>query len=158
MEAKRDDAVFDQFLTVSAALTGFDTARLLATGQARTYYEHLRAVVGGDTVVHLCSVGANAASWEGDTDRELELRVMRDAELGPVARRLIVLWYVGAWEQLDADWRSRNGASPLDTTQILTPETYTEGLVWPAIRAHPQGAKPGGYGSWAAAPRGHDDD
>ncbi|WP_411075768.1 hypothetical protein [Streptomyces sp. cmx-4-7] len=35
---------------------------------------------------------------------------------------------------------------------VVSPDAYTEGLLWRAIGAHPSGAKAPGYGSWASPP------
>jgi hypothetical protein len=49
-------------------------------------------------------------------------------------------------------WRDRHGASPADTAGVPSAGAFREGLVWPAIGAHPTGAKAPGFGSWATPP------
>ena len=39
-----------------------------------------------------------------------------------------------------------------DSTHVVSPTSYTEGLLWPTIGANPPGAKAQGFGSWAAPP------
>ena len=65
---------------------------------------------------------------------------------------LAVLWYTGGWVQLPADWRQRHGASSLDSERLLSARSWTEGLMWPAIGAHPTGAKAPGFASWVGPP------
>ncbi len=84
----------------------------------------------------------------------MRLDILADPTIGPLARNLIVLWYLGQWNQLPADWRDAWGANAMDQTCIISPEAYVQGLVWPAIHTHPPGAKMPGYGSWALPPVG----
>lgn len=140
------------FLSLSAALTGFSVAQLQGTGMARVYYDELVAVVGDDLTFALIHHGCLALRWPDDVEAQLRLRVMDDPDLGPLARNLAVLWYTGGWVQLPADWRQRHGASSLDGDRLLSARSWTEGLMWPAIGAHPTGAKAPGFASWVGPP------
>jgi hypothetical protein len=73
-------------------------------------------------------------------------------ELGPIARNVIVLWYLGQWDQMPRHWRDRQGASPADVAGVPSAAAFRAGLVWRAIGAHPTGANPPGFGSWATPP------
>ena len=106
--------------------------------------------------------GSNAHENNGDhaaLDRHTPLeiairsRIMLNPTLGPIGRNLVVLWYLGQWNQLPADWRDVHGANAMDMTGYVSAEAYTQGLVWEAIGTHPQGAKMPGYGSWALPPK-----
>lgn len=147
-----DPVLLDDFLAVSAALTGFSVAQLHGTGMGPTYLDEVTAIVGEALTVALTREGALALRWPDAVDDQLRLRVMDDPDLGPIARNLVVLWYTGGWVQLPAEWRERNGASSLDGDRLLSAQSWTEGLVWPAIGAHPTGAKPPGFGSWVDLP------
>lgn len=146
-----------EFLALSATLTGFSVFRLEGTGQTDAYLGVLTDIVGEATVdaltaVHRCVVDA-AGGDEARLERGLRRELLSDAKLGPVARNLIKLWYVGTWHELPAAWREAFGASARDRTFVVSPEAYTEGLLWPAVGANPAGAKPFGYGMWAKPPR-----
>jgi hypothetical protein len=141
----------DSFVALSAALTGFREVDLWGTGQVQAYYDELVATVGDPIVARLLAKGEEALR-SIDPETELRLLVLDDDDLGPVARNLIVVWYLGQWDPLPREWRNRNGASPLDISRVISADAYVAGLVWPAINAHPMGAKPGGYGSWATPP------
>ena len=84
--------------------------------------------------------------------RGLRREIFSDPKLGPVARALVKLWYVGTWYELPADWRDAYGQNDRDRTFVVSASAYTEGLLWPAIGANPSGAKAIGYGMWAAPP------
>lgn len=133
------------FVQVSATLTGFTEGEIYGTGQARVHLDELTAIVGDDMVARLLA-------WSGADIATLKASVLPDPDLGPLMRNVTVMWYLGQWDVLPSDWRNRNGASPLDTNRVLSAAGYQEGLVWPAVGAHPMGAKPTGYGSWALPP------
>ena len=128
----------ERFVALSAALTGFRAVDLHGTGQARAHYDLLVSVAGEDLTARLLASDAADA--------------LTDPDLGPLARNLIVLWYLGQWDQLPRGWRERNGASPADTARVASAAAYRAGLVWPAIGTHPTSAKPPGFGSWATRP------
>jgi hypothetical protein len=84
--------------------------------------------------------------WKGDAWEELlRSKIFDDAKLGPLARSIIKLWYVGIWYALP-------GASSSDP-RMVAPAAYMEGLLWRAIGANPSGAKAPGYASWAEPPQ-----
>lgn len=146
------DETLDTFLELSAALTGFATVRLRGTGQAEAYLATLTEVVGEATVEALLGVWRKVAA-AAEVDRALRLEILSDDRIGPVARNIIKMWYVGTWYALPTDWREAYAATDRDRTFVVSPEAYTEGLLWPAIGANPSGAKPLGYGMWATPPR-----
>jgi hypothetical protein len=132
----------DVFVELCAELTGFDAAELEATGMVSTYSSLLIELVGDQIVGELLQ-----AATVNDVDV-----VLRHSCFGPLCRNIIVLWYLGQWDQLPAEWRNAHGAHPGDATHIVSALAYTEGLVWPTMGSHPPGAKQPGYGSWALPP------
>ncbi|MCA9953005.1 MAG: hypothetical protein KDE48_25325, partial [Anaerolineales bacterium] len=78
--------------------------------------------------------------------------LLDDPKLGPVAKNLTKMWYLGNWEQMPANWREQYVTSSLDATKVVSADAYREGLVWLALDAHPMGAKPMGYGTWGEKP------
>jgi len=148
----------DQFITLSVTLTGFDAAELWGTGLVRTYFELLPSVVGDGFFGRFMTRWRY--TWErGEGDERLLHLLVReqifdDPDFGPVARNLANLWYTGTWNQLPAEWRNRHGAWANDTTFVVSPASYAEGLVWKAMGTHPPAARQPGYGSWALRPSG----
>lgn len=146
----------EQFVAFSEALTGFDAAELWGTGLVATYYQLLPTIIGDDLF------GGLMTRWmytdeRGNGDPPLLEQLIReqifeDPDYGPVAQSLTALWYTGQWNQLPADWRNRNGASANDTTCIVSPAAYVNGLVWKALGTHAPAAQQPGYGSWALPP------
>jgi hypothetical protein len=153
--APSDEAV-RRFVALSAALTGYDEAELWGTGMVETYLDVTWRAVGSRVLGDLLSAWdglARSGGGEPPPERAVREALLAPATLGPVARNLVVLWYLGQWNQLPADWRDVHGADAADQTGIVSPEAYAQGLVWDAIGTHPQGAKMPGYGSWALPPK-----
>lgn len=128
-----------RFAELGAALTGFAPYDLLATGMADLYLATARNQVG--TAVLEAVLEA--------VDRDLN--ALRGADL-EVARALTYLWYTGAWPQLapEAHGLLRRAAPNIEF--IVSPEAYTEGLVWRTFNGHPAGAKAPGFATWALKP------
>lgn len=144
------------FLSLSVTLTGFTEFELQGTGQAQAYLDTLLAVVGPATTDELLSAHAAVleagADDEAARDRLVRARILGDDRLGPVARNVMKLWYVGTWYAMPGPWSQAFGIGGDDRTFVVSATSYTEGLVWPAIGANPPGAKGPGYGTWAEPP------
>ncbi len=144
------------FLALSSTLTAFPEFDLRGTGQAESYLATVVAAVGQDTTdtllaAHAAVAGA-AADDDAARDRLLRARILSDDRLGPVARNIMKLWYVGTWYTMPQPWTQSFGVGGADGTFVVSSTSYAEGLVWPAIGANPPGAKGPGYGTWADPP------
>lgn len=150
------DEARQRFLELSVALTGYDAAELEGTGMVSPYLAVLNGIVGNPMTGRLLGRWAEVFDESHDDpakrERLVQHEILADPTLGPLARNLTILWYIGQWNQLPPDWRNANGAGATDTTHIVSPEAYVQGLVWPTIGTHPMGAKMPGYGSWALPP------
>jgi hypothetical protein len=131
----------DRFVALSAALTGFREVDLWGTGQARAHLDLVLEVAGEELCARLL------AAQPEHTDA-----LLADPDLGPLARNLIVLWYLGQWDQMPRGWRDRHGAAPADVAQVASAAAFRAGLVWPAIGTHAMSANAPGFGSWATPP------
>lgn len=144
----------DRFLALSAALTGFGEGRLRGTGLVGRHAATATAMAGEGAVADLLDAfeGAWAAPGEEERARRLHRDVLSDDQLGPLARAILKLWYVGTWHALPPAWHARWGGSAEDRDHVPSPDSYVEGLLWPAVGATPPGAKPAGYAMWARPP------
>lgn len=144
------------FLELSALLTGFELPDLLGTGMGAAYLEKLEAVIPPRLLERLWHTTA-AVLAEHPRESEPRAEAVRrviwgDPDLGPVARNILKLWYLGVWYPMPAHWRERNGSSTHDLMAVVSARAYQQGLVWPAIGAHPMGAKHPGFASWQLPP------
>lgn len=145
----------EQFLAASAALTAFEVVELQGTGMSESYWNLLLGRVGsGIAGEFLSACGSAFAKSRNAKELEAALgkRVMNDPKYGPIAQRIITLWYMGTWSAMPSAWSDTYGSCMNDVSQVVSPKAYREGLVWPAFGTHPQAAKPMGYGSWSYPP------
>ncbi|GHG52453.1 hypothetical protein [Streptomyces griseocarneus] len=133
------------FVAVSVRLTGFDEFDLRATGLVRLYHDTTLDQVGRPAVGRFL---ADLDAAGGDPDR------ITDETSRDIARAITHLWYLGVWPQLARSTHAALRRERANTAFVVSPEAYTEGLVWRTFHGHPPGAKPPGHGTWAAAPPG----
>lgn len=154
---RNEKDAMEQFLVLSVVLTGFKRADLLGTGLTRRYYEEVVGIVGETIGGELWSAANDVVKRYGENLAALEeavrKEILNDVKLGPVARNVITLWYLGNWAQLPQDWRNRYGANEKDADHVVSAQAYQEGLVWRTIGAHPPGAKQPGFGTWGFPPQ-----
>jgi hypothetical protein len=141
----------ERFLAFSTDVTAFSTFQLRGTGQSEAYLAAVVGVVGEELVDDLLERYRRLEASE--LEDGLRRVIFSDERLGPVARNIVKLWFVGTWYELPAAWRESFGALEADVTFTVSAMAYTEGLLWPTIGANPPGAKGPGYGSWAGPPR-----
>ncbi len=140
------------FLQLSVHLTGFSETELLGSGQAQPFLDEITSIAGERAAGQLLGVAGRILEQGGDPNQAIQVEIMKDPYLGPLARNVIVMWYLGQWDQLPRAWRDAYGANPSDITHIVSDAAYRSGLVWVAIGSHPSGAKAPGYASWAQPP------
>jgi hypothetical protein len=145
---------FGSFLALSIDLTGFTSFALQGTGLAQDYMATAVKMVGEPILNELLGAHRRIATGAPDT-RGVEIRrqIMGDEKLGPIARNIIKMWYIGIWEALPLEWVERYRPTMEDAGFMVSGAAYREGLLWLAIGANPPGAKGPGYGSWALPPR-----
>lgn len=152
-----DSERLSNFFDLSSKLTAFSVFDLQGTGQAEAYLSTVTDVVGEEIVDKLLDTYVRlktAAAVEGhDIDGMLRREILADEMLGPIARNIVKMWYVGVWYQLPAAWRQTFGMRENDFMHMVSAASYTEGLLWTTIGANPNGAKAPGYASWAQPPR-----
>ncbi len=145
------------FVAFSSALTGFSEIELQGTGVAPLHWNALVQKVGAAIAGQVMD-GACHALAQPDPVAAIQNGIWKDPKLGPVVQNLVVLWYVGSWAPMPRQWQEQYlwTQPDLNTSPewISPPLPYEEALVWKAIYAHPPGARPTGFASWAAPPEG----
>lgn len=151
-----DQKLFDDFMAFSVVVTGFSEFKLYGTGHADHYLSTVVDIVGEAPVRELLrgfrAIERDSAGDASVLEDRLRAVIFSHAKLGPIARNIIKLWYVGSWYQLPFEWREAYGVRERDSTHVVSPTAYPEGLLWPAIGANPSGAKGPGYGTWSEPP------
>ncbi len=77
------------------------------------------------------------------TIQELINEFMQHAELGPLCKSIIKLWYLGVWYAPD-----QHGIA----SHVVSSQAYVESLVWKVMQAHPAGYSMGVFGHWSDIP------
>ncbi|WP_447002255.1 hypothetical protein ACRAKI_21230 [Saccharothrix isguenensis] len=165
-----------EFVKFSATVTGFSEFDLWGTGQAEAYYETVVDQEGPDAIQNAifsdpCAVPADpvvqsiiklwyVGVWYGP---DLAGRVDVAAWTAPGRSGAKPAAPDDSQPEENQPWHAVSGqgqpgedrAHATDGRKalfVVSPEAYTEGLLWRAIGAHPSGAKAPGYGSWANPP------
>ena len=148
---------FQSFLNLSETLTAFTSFQLQGTGQAEEYFLTIQKGIGKNILQELLvtfdKIKTEAQDDKILLDKALRHEILGHDKLGPFTRSIIKLWFVGTWYQLPDHWLEKYGSSSNQTTYVVSPNAYKEGLLWPTIGAHPMGAKAPGYGTWTAPPK-----
>jgi hypothetical protein len=146
----------ERFLAFSSEVTAYSVFELQGTGLAEAYLATVEEVVGPpvlDAVLDRYDAAVLAADGGGNLPDLLRRELFSDPRLGPVARNLVKMWFVGIWYELPRAWTEAYGARQRNVMFSVSAAAYTEGLLWPSIGANPPGAKAPGYASWAQPPR-----
>src|SRR3954454_2186324 len=119
------------FYGLSRDLTGFDEIALQGTGCAAEYMAELDRILPAGARAALLDAYARALeAYAGDHELGIQVEILGDPYLGPIARNLIFMWYTGTWQQLPDGWRTAYGISLADTPHVVSSEAYRQGLVW----------------------------
>ena len=146
----------ERFLAFSSEVTAFPVFELRGTGLADAYLATVTEVVGHqvlDALLDRYDAAVRAVDGGGNLPDLLRRELFSDPWLGPVARNVVKMWFVGIWYELPRAWTDAYGALQKNVMFSVSAAAYTEGLLWPSIGANPPGAKAPGYGSWAQPPR-----
>ena len=148
----------ERFLAFSSTVTAYSVFELRGTGLAEAYLSTVEQVVGQQVLDALLdrydtALAVGAADGRAALPDLLRRELFSDPRLGPVARNLVKMWYLGIWYELPRAWTDAYGALQKNVTFTVSATAYTEGLLWPSIGANPPGAKAPGYGAWAQPPR-----
>lgn len=153
---KQKEPSLEDFLDLSAMLTGYDRIDLQGTGLLDAYLKEVVSIVGAEIAAELTVAGARIYRKYRDRENKLEeavrSEILSNIRLGPVARNVITMWYLGEWDQLPQSWVDAHGLAQTAPSHVVSADAYKESLVWRAIGSHPPGAKQPGYGTWSLPP------
>lgn len=127
------------FLEISVYLTGYDEIELLGTGMLEDYFNVvINQNNAGTAEAFLTDAGSILKNNKGNPEKineEILSRLMPDSLYAGLAKNIITMWYMGSW-----------------MNEMVSSQSYTQGLIWNAAGTHPPGAKQPGYGSWHNPP------
>jgi hypothetical protein len=126
----------DAFFQLSVALAAHE----LSVHLAETYLERVREATGAhlDMLLDLFQTRLKAGD---DPVKIVKDTLLPDPKLGPVARTILLLWYIGGIQNpASGDW------------ELTSADHYYRALVWQAIGAHPPTLSNGYFGHWKYPP------
>ena len=76
-----------------------------------------------------------------------------------LVRSIVLLWYLGSWYEPKDLKEQANAAKPgrINSSEVLSPKAYTQGLVWQIAGAHPMGYSNLQFGYWSRNPNDPND-
>lgn len=122
----------EQFINLSALLTGFNSTELEMTGLIDEYFDLCIREFSNfnDFILYYEIKKRNIYD-----SKQLIVSVTDKENFNSLASLLTLLWYTGSY---------------LNNQQILiSSNSYVNSLVWKAIDAHPLAVKSTGFGSWS---------
>ena len=158
------------FLLLSAALTGVHVTNL-APEFALDKSEILNSDPGVDPIniknAYFAWINVNDSTPSfakliqlAKDNRELAISIIAavnasDDNTKFLARSIVLLWYLGSWYKPE-DLKT-NSATPgtraVTPSEVVSAKTYTQGLIWQIVGAHPMGYSNLQFGYWSRDPR-----
>ena len=143
------------FIGLSAVLTGFNKSIIAPNIDPvdikTTYLEEFNSKVESKLDTEILS---NYAFLEKEDKSDQEIgEAMLDSSNGEdfvmACRSLIFLWYSGAWPTIIPATVDQPAST---ISSLVSSKSYTAGLVWQVMQAHPMGDSNYQYGYWAEPP------
>lgn len=154
MSANQD---LDNFVGLSAILTGFSAADLNPQFSpepvAVEYLQTLQAKVDAALVAHLLATYQTIAAQfpPAEQPAQVQSQILADAQMGPVARNVLRMWYLSIWY---TDYNDPNNpVTGFSDGTVVSSNAYIKGLAWDAAQAHAMGYSEMHYGYWADEPQ-----
>jgi hypothetical protein len=106
---------------------------------AKSYSDRAHAQLG-DRLERLLRKFEDGIKAGKDPEAAIREDILPDVELGPAAKVVLLLWYIGGIQNPAGDW------------EMASADQYYRALVWEAIGAHPPTLSNGYYGHWKYPP------
>jgi hypothetical protein len=100
----------------------------------------LRDTLGAGQIDTILRCFGELKDQGGEITRAVRDGLVNDSALGPLVRKIILLWYAGLID---------TGQGP---PALGSQDDYFEALMWSAVGAHPPGLSDGYFGHWRYPP------
>lgn len=162
VEAADEATALANFVGLTQVLTGFSSTVFAPPvdpnpqPQQEQYFDFLADPANGVAAdfAHLLAlyqgaVAGGPAPTPGTPEAQRVGQALLDnAAVGPLARRIIKLWYTGSWYAEPPAGNER----PANMLQVVTSQAYVNGLMWRVAQAHPMGLSKLRFGYWTSPP------
>lgn len=158
----------DQFNGLSALLTGFSINKIapkinvnedtinkpyLNEWQTKVASESGDANLSNQILAMYAKLVGDTTTLSSEQKKSIGEQILAVHEFEMPCRKLIYLWYMGAWPTLVP---GEGLAKDRTSFEILSTDSYSAGLVWQVMQAHPMGDSNLPYGRWGGEPVGLD--
>lgn len=148
---------FQEFISLSSALTGYPASVLLPQPDTQQVGEALYAELSlpGNNIPagqldQLTQVWNSIANTPPpQLEAAVQAQIINNLAITRLAQNIIYLWYFGIWYDLA---KNPNSFASPNIDHVVSPTTYINGLVWGEMGAHPMGYSVGTFGYWANTP------
>ncbi len=146
----------DDFVQVSAILTGIDAAKLAPPvdpqNMKQVYFSYTQSQQPGG-LSQLLSIYAASAQKPPATIADVILNQSGDS-IRYLARAIMLEWYLGSWYDpaVLASYHGPNPPSAPPSGVVISPQAYTQGWAWSVAQAHPMGYSNLTFGYWTSQP------
>lgn len=144
-----DDPTFQNFIDLSALLTGYLAAELAPAidpvGLAKEYFGTLQRKADSQSFLQTLSTFQNITENFPPEEQaaEVEQQILNDEAMGNIARRILRLWFLSTWY---------TDEPPGFDGEVVSMDAYTLGRAWETFQAHPMGYSELDFGYWADPP------
>jgi len=150
----------DNFIGLSAVLTGFNQSVLapeldpvdIKSEYLPFFTQKIAQESSNPLLVGQIFQKYSALQAKGLTSQQIGEAMLDPANGEPfvlACRKLIFMWYSGAWPTLI----SSTATEPASTvSDLISENAYTSSLVWQVMQSHPMGDSNYRYGYWAKPP------
>ncbi len=147
-----DTNTFNSFINLSATLTGFPATTLSNPFDTQKVAEVYFKVLSDPTNVDQATFNKLLATFnqlvqqfpsQPAQNQQIQTQIINDATLGPLAKNINRMWYLGVWY---TDDKQQNGF-------VVSQLAYINGLVWEVMEAHPMGYSTENFGYWNTTPQ-----
>lgn len=150
----------DYFVSMSVGLTGFASEAIAPeidpVGIKAVYLQAFDEKLPdgmAEQILQRYKALFDAAGGKPGNEEQLVGQMLAGSGTSPAQvlamRQLIFLWYAGAWPTVQYDNSPSRGQT---FSNVISAESYTQGLVWRVMQSHPMGSSTYNYGYWAADP------
>jgi hypothetical protein len=156
---------FNEFLNLSAALTGYPAGTLKPFNDTELIADQLYAELSKQEnnipteQLNLLTSTWNAISNTPPAQLEAKVKteIIANIAIARLAQNIIYMWYLGIWYDLLKNPNSFIFPDNVDKNHVnqdhvVSSSVYTKGLVWGEMGAHPMGYSTGTFGYWENEP------
>jgi hypothetical protein len=143
-----------QFAALSEVLTGYGQETILPKLDTQQQAEEYLKTLYSPGLVPVASLKLLTDTWNNiatmpktDQEQQVKTQIMANTELGPIAKNIIYMWFLGIWYDLTVP----PGTFP-NKDFVVSSKAYKNGLVWNTMGAHPMGYSEGVFGYWSTPP------